>query len=53
MVTSFSVAKESVEDIEYMKEYCFKNGLSKSFLIMKLIKEWVKKEKRKCTTSTH
>ena len=51
MITSFSVSKEYVDYIEYMKDWCKKNGVSKSHLIMKLIASWVK-EKRKCTTST-
>ena len=46
MVTSFSVAKESIEDIEYMKDWCKKNGVSKSFLIMGLIAKWVKEQQK-------
>ena len=51
MVTSISVAKEDVEDIEYLKDWCKVNGVSKSWLIMKLVSKWV--EGQKCTTSTN
>ena len=52
MVTSISIAKEDIEDMEWLKEYCKDRGLSKSWLIMKLVSEWVEKEKKSCITST-
>ena len=42
MITSISVAKEDIADMEYLKEWCKENGVSKSFMVMKLVGEWVR-----------
>ena len=47
MITSISVAKEDIGDMEYLKDWCKTNGVSKSFIIMKLVCEWVKKQEAK------
>ena len=45
MITSISVAKADEEDMQYLKDWCKENGVSKSYVIMKLVCEWVEKEK--------
>ena len=55
MVTSISVAKQDEDTIEYLKEWCKKRGMSKSFKVMELITAWSEVEMKKdalCTTST-
>ena len=42
MITSISVAKEDIEDMEFLKSWCRENGISKSWLIMKLVRRWAK-----------